>query len=737
MENILKKIVFVGTFPPTEEGIATFNEDLVNSASMLLGPSAICSVAAINLRDTSPYYFDSKVILEIDQDTVKMYKNAAKILNKEQIDAVIIQHEYGIFGGEWGEYLLEFMKSLNAKKVTVMHTVLATHEFKPDKFREVTDKIIEYSDNVVVLSKNSQKILEEIYPNFKHKISYIPHGIHPVKFIFPTRVKKDLGLNQKTVLTTFGLLSRNKGIEHVLKSLPKVIKNYPNVLYQILGQTHPTIRKQEGEKYRTELVSLVRKLKLRKYVRFVDKYLSLDEIMKYLQGTDVYIATSTNKDQAVSGTFSYALGSGTPVVSTDFVQAREMLTRDLGRIVPIKDPAAFSEALIELFSDKKRLSHMNKSAYKKTRSMLWSNVSKKYIKVIDEKLLLPRLDLSHLKRMTRSNGLLQFAKYDLPAGEFGITVDDNARALIAVNWLIANEKSLNGIMKLYNCYFKVLKRSRHKKKGFVNYFDINFLSTPQNEDESPTEHIGRALWAIAESIKNLHLDEKHIKKAKRLWNNNIIEKLIKNDNHARPKAFLIKALYAYSGSEVSTGEYNEIKIKIVTLADFLVKKFKTESTENWQWFENNLSYNNAILPESLALAYKISGNNEYLKTAEQAFKFFIQKTFMGDVYVPIGQKEWYKKGGRRSYYDQQPEDVSSTVLGLITMFEVTRMNKYRELAKNAFSWFLGNNLNGIPIVNFKTGGIYDGLQEEGVNKNQGAESLVSYLLARIKIENYY
>lgn len=733
------KIVFVGTFPPTEEGIATFNNDLATSIQKIVGKSAHCEVAAINLADTSPYYFDDRVSWEIDQEVIETYKNTAMEINSDpDVRCVVLQHEYGIFGGEWGEYICEFMNLIDKPIVTIMHTVLKTHENNPEKFRDVTDQIVENSSALIVLSKKSKEILSELYSQDTEKIYYIPHGIHPVRFVYPKATKEELGLSNKTVLTTFGLLSRDKGIEYVLEALPEVIEEHPDVVYQVLGQTHPIIRRREGENYRTELVKKVRELGLKKHVIFVDKYLSLGELLKYLQGTDLYIATSTNKNQAVSGTFSYAVGTGRAIVATEFTQSKEVVTKSMGRLVPVKNPEAYKNAILELLSNKKKLGKLHRNAYAKTRDMLWTNVAKQYIDVIDdltsiddEKLILPKFDISHLKKMTKKYGILQFAKYDIPDISHGYTLDDNARALIVTNWIL-KEELLNGAVKRLNRkYFKLIQNSQKEDGYFINYFDEHFASTSQNEDEMPEEPFGRAMWALAETITNPKISTKTKNEARKIWTR--ASENFSNLKHLRPKAFVLKALSIMSLSSRSDAMLGQIE----TLAEDLVHEYEAHKKKNWNWFESKVTYNNALLPESLALAYRATGKKQYLNIAKKTLSFLLKKTFMGEVYVPIGQNGWHKHAGKRSMYDQQPEDPGSMVLALITMYEITREKKYLKFAKHVFAWFLGNNLNGIPLYNFKTAGVYDGLFEEGVNKNQGAESLVSYLLARIRIGKYY
>jgi len=733
------KILFVGTFPPTQEGISTFNDDLVTSVQKIVGKSAMCIVAAVNLKDTTPYYFDSRVTFEFDQDSPETYKNTVDEINKDDdIKCVVIQHEYGIYGSLWGEFVIDFINSLEKPILTLMHTVLETHHENPRKFKEVTDKLVERSNEIAVFSKASKATLSKMYPQFIDKFHFIPHGIHPVKFVLPKTVKKDMSLGDKTVLTTFGLLSRNKGIEYVIKALPKVVEKYPDVLYQVLGQTHPIIIRKEGELYRTELTNLVRELGLRRNVVFVDKFMSIDELLKYLQATDVYVATSLDKNQAVSGTFSYALGAGRAVVSTDFTQAQEMISKNTGILVPTKDPEAYAAAIIKLIEDKKRLSFIHRKAYERTRSMLWTNVSVLYINIIqkylnnDRKLLLPEIDLTHLKKITKKYGVLQFSKYDIPLDEFGYTLDDNARALVAISWLTERGYLTENLKNLFRKYLRFIRISKNGNNKFRNYFDINMEPTDQNDKEMPEDPYGRAMFALSEVIVNHKFSVKSRNQAKKIWNDMFYE--VDNLKFLRPKSLMVIAMTKIYKSESKSDHLLEF---IVKFADELIQKYNETKTEERHWFEDELTYNNAILPEALAFAHKATGNKEYLKISIKAFSFLISTTFMGDVYIPIGQSKWFKKGGERSMYDQQPEDPCSMVLGLVTMYETTHNPKYIILAKRAFTWFLGNNLNGLPLYNYKNGGVYDGLKEDGVNKNQGAESLLSYIMARTRIEPYF
>ena len=375
-------IVFLTTYPPRECGIATFTQDLLRSCKQNFGNEVRCKVAAFNVSLLDTYKYPHEVAWEIDQNSSKDYLKLAHDINADpSVSHVVIQHEYGIYGGAEGEKLLLFMQKCKKPILVTLHTVTT---FPKPKRQEVTSNIIELAHNIVVLTSSSKKIVEQVYPNSQGKVFVIPHGIHEVPFSFPEQFKEKLELSGHTILSTFGLLSRKKGIEYTINALPSVIKKHPSVLFLILGETHPVVRRNEGEKYRLELAKLIRTLGLKKYVKFYDQYLSLSDLLKFLQATDIYMATSINPDQTVSGTLAYALGAGRPVISTEFAHAKEAVTPDIGRLVPIEDSGALASALSELLDNKEKLKLMARKAYYNTRSMIWSNVAQKYIHLLKQ-----------------------------------------------------------------------------------------------------------------------------------------------------------------------------------------------------------------------------------------------------------------------------------------------------------------------------------------------------------------
>ncbi len=722
-------IVFLTTYPPRECGIATFTQDLFKYTQKLLGNGYTCKVAAFNLSPLDTYKYPREVKWEIDQNNKQDYEQLAADINEDaSVSGVILQHEYGIFGGNFGENILFFMRLCKKPILVTLHTALPSPD---EKMKLITEEIIKLASNVVVLTQRSKEIIETVYPVATGKIFIIPHGIHPVPFSYQEDFKEKLELKNHTILTTFGLLSRGKGIEYVINALPSIIQKHPNVLYLILGETHPVIRRNEGEKYRLELASLIKKLGLAKYIKFYDQYLTLSDLLEFLQATDIYISTSIDPNQAVSGTLSYALGSGRAVVSTEFAQSKEIVTPDIGRLVPIKDSQALATIILELLSNPKKLKSMDLNAYNKTRPMLWSNVAQKYTNLLI-KTIIPPLKLSHLYNMTDDVGLFQFANFSVPNVDFGYTLDDNARALILCSWLM-KKKYNKKILSLINIYFSFIKKC-YINGSFTNYigFDGN-IPTEQNEKEDLQDSQSRAMWALGEIMSNAVLPQKMRDEAKKMYLT-ILNKNVRF-NHLRAKAHAIKS-YGLALPLLP----NE-KVIILTLmkkyADELIESLHNNSTPSWIWFEKELKYNNSVLPEALCIAATHINNPDYKKAAIKSFQFLIHTTFTPDMYKPIGHAEWYKQDGIRSEYDQQPEDPASMILALGAFYEFTHDEEYKNLAKKCFSWFLGNNSINKPLYDEVTGGCFDGLHPDRVNLNQGAESLVSYLMSNYKLTTLY
>jgi len=727
-------IVCLSTFPPRQCGIATFTADLTNAIDQMFGPSVKSKIVAMNLSEVSHFPYPNKVIFQISQPREEDYVNAANKLNRlEKVKLVNIQHEFGIFGGEYGSHLLLFLKKLHKPVVITLHTVLPAPD---EKMLNIVQSIMKYSKGIIVMTHSSKEILIKDYGLDSDRIQIIPHGIHHVPHNISEKAKSALGFSGKQILSTFGLLSPSKGIEYVIEALPKVVKKFPNVVFLVAGVTHPVVLGQEGETYRNFLTKKVHQLGLSNYVYFYNTYFDINKLLQFLEATDVYLSTSLNPNQAVSGTLSYALGSGRPVISTAFAQAKQDITSKVGILIDFKNPQAFTDTIIKLISNNELCLQMGKNAYFRTRHMTWENVAHSYMKYflqfVPELTLgqrkLPSIKLEHLAKLTDNFGIIQFAKLIEPDLSSGYTLDDNARALIVAT-LHYKKFRTPSALKLVSIYLNFLYRVAKHDGYFDNYVDLDrSIDKQRNIQENSEDSSARALYALA-----LVSTTTQIPKRIRHQAHSLFEQSFQKDitfSSPRAIAFYIKALSCL------LSKWKEPKVLAVLryYCEQLMALYEKSHSPDWEWFEHYLTYSNAILPEALILGYKITGEKRYLEVSEKTLNFLIKHTFKDDIYIPVGQSGWFPKEGTRQYFDQQPEDTAATVEALNVMFQVTSKKHYKELANIAFNWFLGDNVLGQVVYDRTTGGCYDGIGEKFINLNQGAESTISYLFARLCFE---
>lgn len=731
-------IAFVGNYLPRICGIATFTTDLCESTARILSPKS--HIFAIAINDTEKgYNYPERVIFAIEQSQQKDYFEAANIINTSNAEIACIQHEYGIYGGIDGIYVLSLLSKLNVPTVVTLHTVLRNPS--PNQ-KKIIQEIASHSSKLIVMSELAVEFLKNIYGVEEEKIEMIHHGTPNFHTIDSTPYKKRFKLEGRETLLTFGLISPSKGIETVIRALPKVVKKFPNLIYVVLGQTHPHIKKEYGEKYRTGLIALVEKLKLENNVVFDNRFVSIEELYAWLLAVDIYITPYTNEDQIVSGTLAYAIGAGKAIISTPYHYAKELLADGRGIIINFNDSETLSEVLIELLSNKNRIKELQKKAIALGKKMHWSKVAEKYVEVFQKAarggkkiihvatsilpMRMPGFDISHLVRLTDDTGLIQHAKYIIPDRETGYCLDDNARALLLTSWavyLLKNEEAKR-LLSTYLSFTYYMQRPDGKFRNFLDY------QRKFTEEEGSDDSSGRAIWALgyliwrppSSSYRAVALD--CFKKAL---------PHIKNLN-LRGKAFSILGLSCY----LRCYQYDEnARMLLKECADKLVEMYKNTSEENWRWFENILCYDNGILPMSLFNAYSILHEEIYKNIAEESLEFLEKNTFLEGHLSLIGNNGWYKKGGERAKFDQQPIDACGMVLAYQSAYRITKKERYLKRMKESFYWFLGENDLGVPLYDYETKGCADGLMEKGVNLNQGAESTVSFLLALLAmIEEY-
>ena len=719
-------ICFLGNYPPKECGIATFTRDLQAAMNRKFNPELEFKTIALN-EDSNIYNYGEGVALEINKDDIDDYIEVAKRINKmDNVKLVCIQHEFGIFGGELGNHIIPFLELIEKPVATIFHSVLP----KPDMARErIVKSLCDKSSAVIVMARKAIEILKNDYGIDEEKIFFVPHGIPNVLLVDSMAFKKKIHFEGRTILSTFGLLSRGKGIQYMIRALPKLVEKYPDLLYLIVGETHPVVRREEGESYRDELKEEIIKLGLKKHVKFCNSYLSLSEIIDYILASDVYVCTNLDKNQIVSGTLSYAMGCGRVVVSSPIEYAKEFLSQDRGIVVREKDPRSYVKAIDKVLSDCEFKKFIEGNAYSYSRSMIWSNVAIAYKKVFNNILKLqdreierfPDINLGHVVNMTDDFGIIQFSRHSSPDVASGYTIDDNSRALIAStlhNKLFGDSESL----RLSKIYLNFIERCQNED-GWFN----NLVVNGKIVDDKSEDAFGRTLWALG-YVVNKSGDGEVVERANVLFKKSL--GILDRIESPRAIAFSIIGLYHYYKKNSS----DEILELIRRLTDYLVKQYDEASSKDWRWFEEVLSYSNSKLSEALYLAYDVTKNDRYLEVARGSLNFLTELTFVDGKICLIGQNGWCKKNGKRSFFDQQPVDASSLVHTYLTAYSVTGDKEYRQNALMSLQWFLGKNHLNQMVYDETTGGCFDGVGKYSLNMNQGAESTLSYLIARLFLE---
>lgn len=751
----LPEILFITSYPPRECGIATYSQDLIKALNNKFDQSFKIEICALESENEKHNYADEiKHILNTDHPNA-FTRLATTINNDADIRMVMIQHEFGFFQKKEAEFK-QFLEALAKPVVIVFHTVLP----RPDESLKV--KVQQISNDamaIVVMTHASARILVNDYGVLRGKITVIPHGTHLVLHSDKKLLKKKYNLSGKTILSTFGLLSSGKSIETTLEALPAIVEKNPNILFLILGKTHPSVIKQEGEKYRKTLEAKVEELQLQPHVQFINRYIHLPELLEYLQLTDIYLFTSKDPNQAVSGTFCYAISCGCPIISTPIPHAREVLRNDAGIVIDFENSQQLSEAVNRLLIDEQLKKNISSNGLHRMASTAWENSAIAHAILFDKiggdhfslHYNLPDINLDHIKKLTTDFGMIQFSRLNQPDISSGYTLDDNARALIAMCQhfeLTIDETDI----KYITIYYNFIKHSLQAEGYFLNYVNEQKRFTEQNNKTNLADANGRAIWALGYLISMSALLPTELAADAELTMQHALSNVL-NIHSTRAIGFALKGLYYCNTGKVigrelivRTGESTHYELLttnlglIKQLANRLVQMYRHEAGEEWQWFESYLTYANSILPEAMLCAWLATGEITYKEIAKSSFDFLLSKIFIENGIKVISNKTWLHRGMESDPHEiggEQPIDVAYTVLALSKFNEVFKDEDYSQKMEIAFNWFLGNNHLHQIIYNPCTGGCYDGLEENIVNLNQGAESTVSYLMARLTVEPGY
>ena len=730
----LAEILFITSYPPRECGIATYSQDLIKSLENKFSNSLSIKVCALEPTEVN-YAYPDEVKYTLNTSIAAEYKKMAVTINKDsKIKIVMVQHEFGFFRVQ-EQAFLQFLYDLTKPVIIGFHTVLPhPNEVLKAKIRGIAA----VCESIIVMTQTSADILIVDYGISEEKIAMIAHGTHLVTHVNKNALKIKYGLKGQKVLSTFGLLSSGKSLETTIEALPAIVRKTPNVVFLIIGKTHPEVVKEDGEKYREMLVQKIEQLSLQDHVIFINKYLKLPELLEYLQLTDIYLFTTNDPNQAVSGTFAYAMSCACPIISTPIPHARELITKDTGIIFDFRNSLKLSEAVNKLLNNNKLRRNISINALQKIVFTAWENSAVAHAKLFSKtagnkialKYNLPEINLNHLSQMTTGTGIIQFSRVNQPDLSTGYTLDDNARAMISMCMYLKSSDDIKSIREIKK-YLAFIKSCQQPEGNFLNYVDKNLKFTGQNKTTNLEDSNGRAIWSLGYLISKAELlPAKIITEAKEVYNNSLRQ--IDIMNSPRAMAFAIKGIYY---SQRTTKSPEDLVI-LKTFAQRLVRLYKHESSKKWDWFEGYLTYANSILPEAMLYAWMITGEAIYKKIAVSTFDFLLSKIFNENGIEVISNKTWLKKGEEAGRFGEQPIDVAYTVMALSNFYDVIKDEVYREKMEIAFNWFLGQNRLNQIIYNPCTGGCYDGLEEFNVNLNQGAESTVSYLMARLTIEKY-
>ena len=738
------RIAVVGNYLPRRCGIATFTTDLCDALHEEYGTTELL---ALPVNDSEEGYdYPDRVRFELSEDDLASYKQAADFLNFNNVDLVCLQHEYGIFGGRAGGHILELLRRLRMPFVTTLHTVL--RDPNPEQ-RAVMEEIATLSDRLIVMSQNSAEILQEVFHVPIEKIDLIPHGIPDLPFTDPNFYKDGFGTEGKNVLLTFGLLSPNKGIENVIKALPKILSRHGNVVYMVSGVTHPHILRREGDKYRVYLQNLAKELGVEANVIFRNRFVSPEELVELIGAADIYITPYKHKGQVVSGTLAYALSAGKAIISTPYLHAIELLDGERGALVPFDDPQAIAAKTVELLDDDTARHAMRKRAYLYARDMVWNRAAQKYMqsfeRIYNERLRTPRatfsaqntekaldrlpaIKLDHLFRMTDQTGMVEHAVFVVPNYPEGYTSDDNARALIVTTLLEdLGVRVPAGSADLASRYLAFLWHAFDPTtKRFRNC--LGYERQWQEPEGSEDSH-GRAIWGLGTVLgrsQNAGLRGA----AGRLFE--LAVPTAVEFKSPRACAFALLGLQEYldsfPGDRAALGASD-------TLANRLLNSYRANHSVDWNWFENVLAYSNARLPQALIRAGMRAANKEMVSAGLEALDWLvtIQRCELKGHFVPIGSHGFYSKTTEKARFDQQPVEACAMVSACLQAYRVTGKGHWRKEAWSAFNWFLGDNDLQIALYDPTTGGCRDGLHPDRANENQGAESTLSFLMALLEM----
>lgn len=727
-------VAVVGNALPRRCGLATFTSDTV-AALRARFPDMVVDHYAMDDGSDVAYPADIRLI---DAADVAAYREAAGIIEASGAQAIWLQHEFGIFGGDAGAHVLTLAERSTLPLIVTLHTVLA--QPSPAE-RHVMDRLLRRASHLIVMAESARATLRDAYGVADARISVIPHGVPDRAYVDPAGVKPRFGLDGRKVVMTFGLLGPDKGLGDVIAAMPAIVAAEPSALYVVIGATHPNLLREQGEAYRESLQRLAAERGVADHVRFVDTFLDQEDLLDWLEVADVYATPYLNLAQITSGTLSYAVALGKPVVSTPYRHAAEILADDRGVLVPPRDPAAQAAAIGRLLADDAARAAMAARAYGFGRTMLWPTnaeramaiagraiaAAKRQIPAARDRRAALAADFGALRRMTDDTGLLQHGIFSVPDRDHGYCVDDNARALIlmcrAATAGLADGDEIARLSSVYAAFVQhAWNPDRRLFRNFMG-FDRQWRESEGSEDSN-----GRTLWALGTAAAQGH------DRATRDWAIHLFDHAIAlAERLGSPRAQAFAGLGAAEVLAAHPG-HAAARAALEATGDLLHRLLVAARRPDWAWFEAVLAYDNARLPEALIRAGQGLDRPEFTACGLETLAWIReQQTNAAGAFRPVGTDSFGRAYAAPLPFDQQPLEAQAMIDACLAAHAATGDAGWVEGARQAYGWFVGENDLGLSLVERQGGGCHDGLMPHGVNRNQGAESILALQLANVAI----
>ena len=727
----VRRLALIGNALPRKCGLATFTSHVADALRQRY-PDLILDHYAMDDGTDVAYHED---IQTIGVDEIADYRHAAGLIEASGADAIWLQHEFGIFGGDAGAHILELLHSTSLPVVTTLHTVL---ERPSPAERAVFERLLTRSDHLIVMGGQGVDILRRVYGVAPHRISQIPHGVPDRPLRSPDDLKGRFGWAGRRVLMTFGLLAPDKGVQHMIEAMPAIVAANPDVLYAVVGATHPNLVRDHGEQHRETLMARAVELGVADHVRFIDAFVEQEELLDMLQASDVYVTPYINMAQVTSGTLSYAVAVGKPVVSTPYLHARELLADDHGMLVEPANPAALAEAITSLLADDRQRAAMARRAYGRGRTMLWPRVVERSLSPLAANSRRTRhlgerrttmLPLTAIEQMSDSTGMLQHAIHNVADRRHGYCIDDNARSLILAVRRGGDDPSgrLAALASTYAAFIQHgWNEDRARFRNFMS-FDRKWLEPAGSEDSN-----GRTLWALGVTAAQSPWP------GLRDWGQSLFEQSGRSMgalDACRGRAF------AALGAHAMLGRFPGHDLALAMMraaADCLMARYDHARRDGWNWFETDLAYDNARMCEGLIRAGAALGDDAMIDVGLATLDWLIDvQTGPRGAFRPVGSNGFGRPYALPLAFDQQPLEAAATIDAAAAAFDLTGDPRWEAVARDAFGWFFGDNDGGIPLADVATGGCYDGLMATGINRNQGAESILSLHLSALTMADVF